>query len=289
MPRPDLRPLSPAGGARQLAGVSISSRSSAPGAVGAGVREQPLPGPVPLLVHPDWADRFPWLLQGTTARGGEGDSFDLRLFGPAAAGGILTRWQLLLDALGFPGAVHSRQVHGVRVHLHGESHDGLRLASAADGHATRVPGLLLTVGTADCVPAFLVHPASRSVALLHAGWRGVAAGILEQGVRALRDRLGVSPEGLLLHLGPAICGEGYEVGPEVHEALGAPVPGGAEVVDLRAVLSRRGREAGIPESGITWSTHCTRCGPPTFFSHRRGDTGRQLGVLGIRDTPGAPA
>lgn len=248
------------------------------------ILESPAPLPIPAVVHDGWSSDLPWLVQGTTCRGDDGDPFDLRLFGPAPAAEIVGRWEGMAGALDMHGVVHSRQLHGARIHLHGEPHDGVRLASPADGHATRARGLLLTVGTADCVPVFLVEPRVRWVAMIHAGWRGTAAGILERAVELFRTRAGVSPGGLLLHLGPAICGACYEVGPEVHVALGLPEPEEPTPVDLRGVLARRAVAAGLDGSRITRSGHCTRCGPSTFFSHRGGDSGRQVGFIGVRDT-----
>lgn len=266
----------------------LSQSFATPGTV---ILESPAPGELPSVLHGGWASAFPWLVQGTTTRGsgdrGPGDPpFDLRLFGAAPGGEVLSRWRALSDTLGMRGVVHAPQVHGSRIHLHGEPHDGLRLASPADGHATRAVGLLLTVGTADCVPVFLVEPGVRWVAMIHAGWRGTAAGILDAAVELFRRRVGASPAGLHLHLGPSICGRCYEVGPEVHGALGLPEPEGPTPVDLRGVLAHRGAAAGVPPSQITRSGHCTRCGPPDFFSHRRGDTGRQVGFMGVRETAG---
>jgi polyphenol oxidase len=244
------------------------------------VREVVGPGPVPHLLHPEWAERFPWLLQGTTLRAEP--EFDLRLFGDLPSGAVLGRLELLQEAMGVEGMVHARQIHGRRIHLHDHAHDGVRLAAPADGHLTRVPGLLLLVGAADCTPVSLVHSGARVVALLHAGWRGVAEGILEAALDAARDRFGLEPDGFSLHLGPAICGGCYEVGPEVHRALGLPDPGGAALLDLRSVLAGRARSLGIAAERITHSAHCTRCGPAPLYSHRAGQQGRQMGFLGIR-------
>jgi copper oxidase (laccase) domain-containing protein len=118
--------------------------------------------------------------------------------------------------------------------------------------------------------------------MVHAGWRGAAAGILERTVTVMGERFGTAPDALALHLGPSICGTCYEVGPEVHEALGEPVPTEPTPVDLPANLARRARSLGIPEAEITRSTCCTLCGPADLFSHRGGDAGRQIGFLGIR-------
>lgn len=243
-----------------------------------------LPGRgVPHLIHPGWAESFPWLAQGTTTRG-EGDPpFDLRLDGEGRVSDVLPRWESLPSALGCSAVVHARQVHGAGVLGHEPLPPGFhRSDGTADGHATRVPGLLLAVTVADCVPVFLVDEGGRGVALLHAGWRGVAAGILQAGVAALRDRYGIDPGDLHLHLGPAISRACYEVGPEVFGALGEDIPPGPALLDLREVLARRAVSLGIPADHITRSGHCTLRGPGDFFSHRGGDQGRQVAFLGLR-------
>src|SRR5690606_3759950 len=183
------------------------------------VRETAVPGAsAPLFEHPDWRAAFPWLIQGTTGRG-EGEPFDLGWFGAVPAATAQTRWRQLRQATGCRTAVHARQVHAATVLRHSGLAPGMLLADDADGHVTRDPSILLTVSVADCVPVFLVDPEERVVALLHAGWRGVAADILEAGLRALLSTTGGEPAGLYMHLGPAICGRCYEVGPEVHDAL----------------------------------------------------------------------
>ena len=233
------------------------------------------------MVHPEWRERWPWLVQGLTIPGPDRNR-DFGLFGPGVAGGVVERWEELLATSGMIGVAHARQVHGREVRTHPTAGPGLHLGAPADAHVTRAPGLLLAVTVADCVPAFLVAGAARVVAMVHAGWRGAATGILERAVAVMGERFGVPPEGLALHLGPSICGTCYEVGPEVHEALGEPVPDGPTPVDLPANLARRARSLGVPETGITRSTWCTLCGPGDLFSHRGGDAGRQIGFLGIR-------
>lgn len=235
----------------------------------------------PGLVHPEWADCWPWLAQGTTWRGEDG-SFDPGLAGTNPVGPTLQRWRELGAALGFRAIVAARQVHGARVLEHVRYSDGLLLAGLADGHATGQPGLLLAVSIADCVPVFVLAPAVRAIALLHAGWRGTAAGILEAGVATLTDSFDCTPADLRIHLGPAICGRCYEAGPEVHAALGLVRPGTPEPVDLRQHLALKAISAGVAPDGITSSSACTRCEPDRFFSHRAGARGRQLAWLGIR-------
>lgn len=242
------------------------------------VREERSRGAVPLHVHPEWAQAFPWLVQGTTGRG-EGAPFDLGLFGTAPVGPVLRRWGALREAAGMPAAVHAHQVHGAGILAHDRPlGPGLLITEGVDGHRTGAAGILLTVSVADCVPVFLVAPRTRRVAMLHGGWRGTAAGIVPAGIR---DLGGDSPGDLHVHLGPAICGGCYEVGPEVHEALGLPVPPTNTPADIRAVQARQAIQAGVPAGQVTASAHCTRCGDG-FFSHRAGDPERQMGVVGIR-------
>lgn len=246
------------------------------------VREERVPGDVPLWRHPRWSGELPWLVQATTGRGDAGRPFDMGLFGETPVGVALDRWRALRRALGFPRAAHARQVHGARVIAHGDAPPGLLVSEGFDGHWTTTSGLLLTVSVADCVPVFVAHEEAGAVALLHAGWRGAAAGVLEAGIAALAAGAGADASGARVHLGPAICGECYEVGPEVHEALGLSVPDRPAPVDLRAELAARAVRLGVPSEGITISAWCTRCGDPPFFSHRGGERERQVGILGIR-------
>ena len=236
---------------------------------------------VPALVHVGWATEFPWLVQGTTTRGDPPGEFDLGLFsGGSPIDQVHERWGRLLAATGMRAAAHSKQVHEADVRVHRGTSRGLSIVGPCDGHMTREAGLLLAVTTADCVPIFVVDPRARAVSVLHAGWRGVAAGVLERGLAVMSRDLGAHE--LRVHFGPAICGRCYEVGPEVFGALGEPVPAGAAMLDLRNVLVRRALEAGVDLSGITVSEHCTRCTASGLFSHRAGDRGRQVGYVGIR-------
>ncbi len=234
------------------------------------------------VTHSGWVERFPWLAQGTTGRGAPDQPFDLALFGARArSADAMSAWSRLRSQVGLPRAVHAHQVHGAVVRAHGDGPPGLFVAEPCDGHATRSPGVLLTVTVADCVPAFLVDPVQRAVAIVHAGWRGVAAGVFESSAGLLRDRFGSRVEDLVVHLGPAICADCYEVGPEVFEGLGLPAPAGPTHLDLRAALSDRVLAAGVTPGDVSVSSRCTRCGTG-HFSHRGGDAERQVGYIGIR-------
>jgi polyphenol oxidase len=250
------------------------------------VAERALPGELPLWTHPEWSDRFEWLAQGITSGGSAESPFDLGLFGATPAGEAVARWRRLREALGFPAAAHSRQVHEARILLHPHRPpEGLLVAEGYDGHITAAPGLLLTASVADCVPVAIVDEESRVVAVVHAGWRGVVAGITEKAIALLGSEYGSSPATLWLHCGPAICGECYEVGPEVHRAVhpDREPPVGPTPIDLRAALTERAVAAGLRPERVSISTHCTLCGGGGFFSHRGGSAGRQMGFVGIRE------
>lgn len=238
---------------------------------------------VPALLHPEWARRFPWLVQGTTTRSVARSAFDLGLFAGASPGHVVhENWNRLLEVTGLPCAAHARQVHGADVRVHRSVSAGLTVVEPCDGHATGQPGVLLAVTVADCVPIFVVAAEIRAVAVLHAGWRGAAGGVLEAGIAVLTEDLGADLAEVHVHLGPSICGACYEVGPEVFEALGQPVPDAPTPIDLRAVLAERAAAIGVRGDRVTISSHCTRCTGSGLFSHRAGDEERQVGYLGVR-------
>ena len=204
-------------------------------------------------------------------------------------GTFLTRYRDLARSLGFPVVAVCRQVHGAGVRVLRRTPDAgpaeggttVIVAGEADGLLTAGSGVLLAVTAADCVPIYLRATGSPAVGLLHAGWRGTAAGVLEAGLEALRAEWGIATGVLQVHLGPSICGDCYEVGPEVPQALGLPP---RRHVDLRAELVRRARAAGVPPGRISTSTWCTRCAPDRFHSHRGTgvDAGRMAAFLGRR-------
>jgi YfiH family protein len=256
--------------------------ASAPNGEAARVREtESGTQQVRLFSHPVWLTRFPWLFQAVTGRGPD-EAFDLSFFSGTPAATVWLRWRAVRDAARFRSVAHARQVHGSRILVHNALTAGILLADAADGHLTRAPGLLLAVSIADCVPVFLVHPEQRVIALLHAGWRSIADGIVERGLETLCREAGTDARHVHCHLGPAICGRCYEVGPEVHEALGLPRPERNLPVDLRSLLSQQAIALNVPAGQISVSEFCTRCNGEHFFSHRGGSPERQMALLGIR-------
>jgi len=193
-------------------------------------------------------------------------------------GEVMSRWRQLREELK-PGGVRlasATQVHGTRVVVHASNWEGWLRVDDADGHASSDRGIALVVGVADCVPVFIAHPAG-AIAILHSGWRGTAARIVERGIEALAQR-GFATAELRVHLGPAICGKCYEVGPDVYRQLtGHDSSGAANRVDLRRLIADHARAAGVRH--ITTSSFCTRCDNDRFYSHRAGDAGRQIGVI----------
>jgi polyphenol oxidase len=172
--------------------------------------------------------------------------------------------------------LYGRQVHGATVRRATEPPGPARPPAEEDGQATALALHPALVFTADCTP--LVLAADGAVAAIHAGWRGVAAGIVEEGVAALREVGGTGPITALV--GPAARGCCYEVGEEVHAVFERyDVRRGERNIDLAGIA-----HAQLAEHGVT-DVHdiglCTMCCFGLFFSHRRdgGVTGRQAGIV----------
>jgi polyphenol oxidase len=182
-------------------------------------------------------------------------------------------------AVGLPRErfVYGRQVHGASVRRATEPPGAARPAAAEDGQATALEDAAALVFVADCLPVMLV--AEGAVAALHGGWRGLAGGIVAEGVAALREVGGAGP--VTAAIGPGARGCCYEVSEEI-QAEFADVPGARVAernLDLPAIARRRLAEAGV--DAIHDTGLCTICaGAELFFSHRRdkGLTGRQAGV-----------
>ena len=196
-----------------------------------------------------------------------------------------------LGALGLdPSRVVSpHQVHGARVGLVGRRHLGT-VQPGTDGLMTDGPGVPLLMRFGDCVPVLFFDPVKRVVGMAHAGWRGIVAGVVEETIRMMRNRLGCDPENLWAGIGPSIGPCCYQVGEEIVASVRAACPLGADVVhrlngrpflDLPAAVLAQLRSAGVErveDSGL-----CTACRVDEFFSHRaeHGRTGRFGVVIGL--------
>lgn len=235
---------------------------------------------MPRFNLPEWEAEF-GVAAGITWRGPDQSPFDLGLGGRGPVGQVLDRWEALAADVGrFSSVAVGRQVHGRAVVIQ-RDRSGLVIHPRADGHVTSAPACLLAVTVADCVPVYLLDPRRRVVGLLHAGWRGTAAGILEAGLDAMAE-LGADPRDVAVHCGVGICGACYEVGAEVFVRCGLPAPASERGrLDLRHVLATRARAAGVGRVSV--STHCSAHHAAHFFSHRRApdEGGRMVAYLGI--------
>jgi polyphenol oxidase len=209
----------------------------------------------------------------TTTR--QAGSFSMMSREPVAD--VMSRWAVVRETAAEQGVTRlatASQVHGNHVLVHARGWDGWLRGPKADGHVTVERGTAVIITIADCVPVFLAHP-SGAIALLHSGWRGTAARIVEQGIAALTHR-GFPASELRMHLGPAICGKCYEVSADVYRQITGEAADKPRPVDLRAVIAGHATALGLRH--VTSSALCTRCDNDRFFSHRAGDAGRQIAV-----------
>ena len=212
------------------------------------------------------------------------DSLNLGALTDDEIGSVAENRRRLAAALGFePGrVVVGRQVHGAELAVHPGVREPSLFAEAGsaelaevDGHVTAEPGSAALVFVADCLPVALAGPGG--VAMLHCGWRGLAAGIVARGAEAVGATHAA--------VGPGIGSCCYEVGEEVLGAfagLGGGIATG-RMLDLPEVARRLLREARV--QSIESADLCTSCEPGLFFSHRRdaGRTGRQAGVAWVAE------
>jgi YfiH family protein len=176
------------------------------------------------------------------------------------------------------------QVHGARVQA--APWEGRPEADAA---VASTPGLILGIETADCLPLLLVDPVRRSVAAVHAGWRGTVAGVSRAAVAALLAG-GSRAEHLDAALGPCIGPCCYEVGEEVRAAFGPggssffrPGPRGRDHLDLREANRSQLLHAGLDPARIGGLDACTYCRPDRYHSYRRDGrgSGRMISYVGF--------
>ena len=197
-------------------------------------------------------DAFPWLLHGFGTRHAD----------------IPARFAQLATL---------RQVHSASCV---EAAGRIGVLGHGDALLEDVPGCVVAVKTADCIPVLLVDGRRRAVAAVHAGWRGTAAHIVERAVARMAERFGSAPEDLHAAVGPGIGPCCYEVGPEVRAEFGAQ---GKGPLDLPAENIRQLAHAGVTQARIYASNLCTRCRAEEFHSFRRDGeaAGRMYSFAGI--------
>ncbi len=202
---------------------------------------------------------------------------------------MMTRWPLrktgnaceqLLQLPGEP--LWLQQVHGTA----SVNAAGCAALPVADASWSHRPGLVCAVLTADCLPLLLCDRRGRSVAAVHAGWRGLAAGVIEQTVAAM----GVPADELLAWMGPAISQAAYTVGDEVRAEFVAQQPGAAAAfqqaaagwqADLYELARLRLAACGV--TAVYGGEHCSMLEPDAFFSFRRdGATGRMASLIWLQ-------
>lgn len=254
--------------------------------------------PLPVLAA-DWP-AAPGVHALTTLRYGAGGSvapFDqFNMGNRTAADGddpaqVARNRALLAAGLELPSAPHwLRQVHGTAV-LRFEAApagQGVEFEPTADAAVTSVPGVVLAILTADCLPVVLAARDGREIGAAHAGWRGLADGMLEATVAAMQT----APGALQAWLGPAAGPAEYEIGEDVFNAFVERDAGAAGAfvatrpghwkVDLYALARRRLVAAGVDPAAISGGELCTIAEPGRFYSHRRDRrTGRMATLAWI--------
>lgn len=251
---------------------------------------------------PDW-DAAPGVgaLMTTRLGGVSQPPWDSLNLGPASgdARACVDENRARLAAATHARPAYLRQVHGARVvHIDAASLDAP--APDADAAWTDAPGIACTVLVADCLPVLFAAPDGRAVAAAHAGWRGLAAGVLENTVQALCEGARCDACALSAWLGPCIGPREFEVGVDVLQAFGAPAEAADRPhfryqpradgqprwrADLAGLARDKLRALGLQRiSGGGW---CTVEERSRFFSFRRdGVTGRMAAAVWIRSDLG---
>lgn len=236
------------------------------------------------FLQPDWPAPANVRAAMTTRTGGDSTgafaSFNLATHVGDDPVAVAENRRRLRDTLDLPAEPHwLEQVHGADVAVVPG-----RPQRPADGAVTFDRGAVCAVMAADCLPVFLASREGDCAGLAHAGWRGLAAGVVE----AVIAKLDCDPQSLVAWLGPSIGPEAFEVGAEVRAAITAGDPGAAAhfrdgraghyFADLPALARRRLALAGVTD--VHGGHHCTHSEPARFFSHRRdGRTGRMAALL----------
>ncbi len=233
----------------------------------------------------------------TTLRDGPGvslapyDRFNLGSRCGDAPSAVAANRQALVERFGLPSEPHwLRQVHGIDVLRLDGGPAGVE-EPEADAAVTSVPGVALAILTADCLPVVLASMDGDEIAAAHAGWRGLAAGMLEVTVAAMRT----PASRLRAWLGPAAGPQAYEIGEEVHaafvgrdpaaEAAFAATRPGHWRVDLYALARQRLLAAGLAPDALHGGGLCTISDPQRFYSHRRDQRTGRMATLAWIDAP----
>lgn len=212
------------------------------------------------------------------------DAFNLGAHCGDEAQNVADNRRALIQLANLPNPPHwLQQVHGVAVHRVASREPGVT-PPQADAAVTDIPGAVLAILTADCLPVLFAAKDGSQIAAAHAGWRGLAAGVLEATVAAMRS----APENLLAWLGPAAGPAHYEIGEEVRSAFVDTDPGAAicfvatrpghYLINLYALARRRLAAVGVRD--VSGGDLCTISDATRFYSYRRdGRTGRMAALV----------
>jgi len=184
-------------------------------------------------------------------------------------------------------AASLRQVHSSNV----LPADQPGVIGEGDALISAQPGLILTIRTADCLPVLIADSRTRSVAAVHAGWRGVVQEVAPRTIEAMARHFGTRAEDLTVVLGPGIGPCCFEVGPEVATQFRDLLPRGEDLsvrtkIDLALALVGQLRRVGVALGQIGTSSLCTFCQTGTFHSYRRDReaAGRMISAIRIEES-----
>lgn len=189
------------------------------------------------------------------------------------------------------------QVHGDRIKTVATRSDIDDGEERFDGLVSQMPGVLVGVKTADCVPVLIGDSRTRSFAAIHAGWRGTVRSIVVRGVEAMQREFNSDPADMIAAIGPAACARNYEIGQDVIDAFRAAFDGAEKYftptsenhakIDLHLANKDQLLSCGVPLDRIFTAPLCTMERNDLFFSYRKekklyGKTGRLMSVIGLR-------
>ncbi len=173
-----------------------------------------------------------------------------------------------------------QQVHGKKISLVTKKpRRGISYFPNSDALITSQPGVLLGILTADCLPVFIFDPRKKAIGMVHAGWRGIAQGIVPATIAKMKRSYHSQPAELIVGIGPHISRRNYEVDADTAEKLGLPAKGKTRV-SLAGLVKEQLKQIGVPGRSITATAICTYTSKQCFSYRRQGrQTGRMLSFL----------
>jgi polyphenol oxidase len=283
--------------------------------------------PRPEIVEADNLRTLPWLVHGFSTRHGGvsnaygGDALNLGITEEDTRDAVVQNRRIFLRAINAVSGretlpvVVAKQVHSAIIHQITAIPE---TPLTGDGLITNLPGVVISVRTADCIPVLLADRKKRAVGAFHAGWRGTFARIVEKGIGEMRAKFGSDPKDIVAAIGPGVHRCCYEVSEDFkprwsaqfayvddlfeevfdsnslhnkypllfmnQRAPGHGAPALKLHLDLIVANRRQLLDAGVPSRNIWVSDLCTSCRTDLLFSHRaeHGKTGRMMAAIGVR-------